>query len=436
MKRLFLGAYLFLVFSLLFVQFILGPVINKVAKVHLNDSITEYNRQLARGAFHMMEEDLLRLPGDEWKNRISQLEPQFGYKIALLAISELTLTKEQMEPLRNGKIAVVDDGELLYQRIGGSDMVLRKGPFSVLEPDPGYFNLVIWFAIIIIIGLLTLICIIPYWRQLRRLSNAAMAFGNGEFNTRVDMSELSNLAPLALAFNTMAERIGQLISSHKELTNAVSHELRTPLSRLRFGLEMLETAEDREKRAHYARELQTDVTELEDLVCELLTFARFDREKPELKFNVHHLEPFLHQVMAESIPDDSTIRCHLHCHLDTDSSHVRFEPRYMARAIGNLMQNAAHFAKSEIQVLVERNGEECSIHIDDDGPGIPKAERLKVFEPFTRLDSSRSRTSGGYGLGLAIVARILKWHNGRATVTDAPLQRGARLTVCWPGFTR
>ncbi|MFH0782230.1 MAG: ATP-binding protein [Pseudomonadota bacterium] len=434
MKQLFLGTYVFLVFSLLFVQFILGPVINKVAKIHLHDSITEYNRQLARGAFHMMEVDLLRLPADQWKNRISQLQPQFGYHIALLAFDELTLSKEQMDQLRNGKITVVDDGELIYRRIGESDMVLRKGPFSGLEPDAGYFNLVIWFAVIIIIGLLTFICIIPYWRQLRKMSSAALAFGNGDFNTRVEMSKFSNLAPLAHAFNTMAERIGQLICSHKELTNAVSHELRTPLSRLKFGLEMIETAGDSEKRSFYARELQTDVAELEDLVDELLTYARFDREKPELQFDVHNLEPFLQQVIAEAISDDSPIRCQLHCHLDKESRQVSFEPKYLARALGNLLQNAMNHATSQILVIVERNGEECSIHIDDDGPGIPEVDRLRIFEPFTRLDVSRSRMSGGYGLGLAIVMRIIKWHNGQATAGNGP-SGGARLTVRWPGFT-
>ncbi len=433
MKRIFLGTYFFLILILLFVQFILGPAINMVVKIHLQDSITEYNRKLAKGAFHMMAIDLLRLPDDEWKNRISQLELQFGYKIALLAIPELSLPKAQIDQLLDGKIAVINDGELLYQRIGESQMVLRKGPFSVLEPNPGYLNFFSWLAVSAIIGLLTYISIVPYWRQLLKMSDAAVAFGNGEFNTRVDMSKLSNLAPLAHAFNTMAERIGQLINSHKELTNAVSHELRTPLSRLKFGLEMLDTTEDREVRSLYTRELQTDVAELEALVNELLTYARFDREKPELQFGTHHLEPFLHQVIAESIPDDHPIRCQLLCRLDKESGHVRFEPKYMARALSNLLQNAMNYATSEIQVIVERNGEECAIHIDDDGPGIPPADRLKVFQPFTRLDVSRNRMSGGYGLGLAIVTRILKWHNGRATASDGP-SGGARLTICWPGY--
>ena len=433
MKKLFLAAYLFLIFFLLFVQFILGPIINKVAQAHLRDSVIEYNRQLARGAFFMMEVDLLRLPESEWKNRISQLTEKFGYRIALLSFSELSLTTDQMAQLRQGKIAVVDDGELLFQRMGNSDMVLRKGPFSVLEPDSGYLTLSIWLTIIVILALLTFLCIIPYWRQLKTISNAATAFGNGQFHIRADIPNFSNLAPLALAFNTMAERIGQLINSHKELTNAVSHELRTPLSRLRFGLEMMEISEDREKRSLYVRELQTDVLELEDLVNELLTFARFDREKPELHFGMHHLEPFLYQVITESIADDRALRCHLHCRLDAASSHARFEPKYMARALGNLLQNAARYADSEICVVVERNGQECCLHIDDDGPGIAEADREKIFKPFTRLDVSRNRSSGGFGLGLAIVEKILKWHNGRVSASAAP-SGGARLTVRWPGF--
>jgi signal transduction histidine kinase len=435
MKRVFLTFYLFLIFSLLFVQFILGPVIGKVAEVYLQDAIVEYNRQLAKGAFHMLELDLLRLPKNEWDNRILELEPQFGYAIGLFGYDELELAEEQLDQLRQGKIAVVDDGEGLFHQIGESGMVLRKGPFSQLEPKSGFFNVAIWFAITAIVGFLTLIWIIPYWRKLRKISIAAMVFGNGDFNVRADISKRSSLTPIATAFNTMAERIQQLINSHKELTNAVSHELRTPLSRLRFGLEMLETSEDMETRAHYARELQIDVADLEELVSELLTFARFDRERPELQFGFHLLEPFLHQLLAESFPDECPIHYQIHNYLDEQSGKARFEPKYLARALGNLIQNALRHADCRIQVIVERNGGDCIIHLDDDGVGIREPDRQRVFEPFTRLDASRNRKSGGYGLGLAIVMRILKWHNGRVTVGDSPLG-GARLTISWPGFSQ
>jgi signal transduction histidine kinase len=91
------------------------------------------------------------------------------------------------------------------------------------------------------------------------------------------------------------------------------------------------------------------------------------------------------------------------------------------------------YTNHQVQIIVERNEDECCIHVDDDGPGIPPADRQRVFEPFVRLDASRSRMSGGYGLGLAIVSRILEWHDGRIAVTDSQLG-GARFSVCWPGY--
>jgi signal transduction histidine kinase len=433
MIRLFFGAYLFLVATLVFIQFALGPIIDKVAKTYLHEAITEYNRQLARGAFHTLELDLLRLPPERWNERITELRPQFGYQIELSSLTEAPLSREQIEQLQAGQIVVENDGELLYHRLGDSDLILRKGPFSPLEPQTGSFNLVIWLAVSAIMGIITFICIIPYWRQLRKMSAAALAFGNGRFDTRVSISTVSNLAPLAHAFNTMAARIEQLIDSHKELTNAVSHELRTPLSRLRFGLEMLEAAGDQEKRVYYVRELQTDVGELDELVNELLTYARFERERPELRLTEHHLTPFLHQVLDESLSEDHLLRTHLLLNLDHGSLKARFDAKYLARALGNLLQNGSHHAASRLEIVVEREGDHCCIHVDDDGPGIPEDQRRKIFEPFVRLDRSRSRTSGGYGLGLAIVSSILEWHKGTATATASPLG-GARITLRWPAY--
>lgn len=433
MKRVFLTFYLFLIFSLLFIQFGLGPGITKVAKLYLHDAIVEHSRQLAKGAFHTLELDLLRLPQDQWKKRITELEPQFGYRIELLDLSSLQLAPDLLDQLRQGQIAVAEDGELLYHQVADSGMVILKGPFSVLEPDPGFFNLAIWLAITAIVGLLTLLYIIPYWRKLNTIGTAAIRFGNGDFSVRVKISKRSSLAPIAAAFNTMADRIQQLITSHKELTNAVSHELRTPLSRLRFGLELLENSEDLENRAHYAKELQIDVAELEALVSELLTFARFDRERPELQFGLHRLEPFLHQVLEESIGEENPIDCRLDYRLDQQSAEARFEPKYLARALGNLIQNALRHAEGRIRLIAERDGDNCILHLDDDGPGIREPDRHRVFEPFTRLDASRSRKSGGYGLGLAIVMRIITWHNGQVAIADSPLG-GARLTLSWPGF--
>ena len=108
-----------------------------------------------------------------------------------------------------------------------------------------------------------------------------------------------------------------------------------------------------------------------------------------------------------------------------------FEPRLMARALGNVLQNARRYAKQRVEVDAAINADTCRIVIDDDGPGIPEADRARIFEPFTRLDTSRNRDSGGYGLGLAIAQRIAQWHGGNIGVEDSPLG-GARFVISWP----
>jgi signal transduction histidine kinase len=105
----------------------------------------------------------------------------------------------------------------------------------------------------------------------------------------------------------------------------------------------------------------------------------------------------------------------------------------MNRAVGNLVQNAVRYTRKRIHIILEQCDREAVIHVDDDGPGIPENDRKRIFEPFTRLDSSRSRISGGQCLGLAIVEQIAHWHSGSVTALDSPLG-GARSSIRWPGF--
>lgn len=103
----------------------------------------------------------------------------------------------------------------------------------------------------------------------------------------------------------------------------------------------------------------------------------------------------------------------------------------MARALGNLLQNARCHAHEQIVVSFTREGTDYLLSVEDDGPGIPESDRACIFEPFTRLDASRDRDTGGYGLGLAIVSRVAQWHDGSVCVTDSSLG-GARFVLRWP----
>jgi two-component system sensor kinase ParS len=111
------------------------------------------------------------------------------------------------------------------------------------------------------------------------------------------------------------------------------------------------------------------------------------------------------------------------------------EPRYMARAVRNLVRNALRFANNRVEVSVQHVHDKFVIHVDDDGPGIPEADHSRLFVPFARIDESRSRDSGGSGLGLAIVQRIAQWHGGLASIAISPLG-GTRISITWSGVAQ
>jgi two-component system sensor histidine kinase RstB len=117
--------------------------------------------------------------------------------------------------------------------------------------------------------------------------------------------------------------------------------------------------------------------------------------------------------------------------ISSDKRFAEGEERYVHRVVQNYVGNAMRYARSHVRITYEVIGDLFRIDVDDDGPGIPKEDRQRVFQPFTRLDDSRTRASGGYGLGLSIVARIAFWHGGKAKVSESDLG-GAKFSFYWP----
>lgn len=432
MKKIFFTFYIFVIITLAILEFVFSPVVDKLVEDHFEEQLISYYRGLVKGLFFVMIEDLQKLPFDDWSNHITALQSKFGHPVLIEPYEKLKLSANDLNQLLAGQIIVKQDGDLFHQRVGNSNHVLTMGPFPELEVNQLFLEVLVWCAAIIILGILAMLWAMPFWQKLRRLSLAAEAFGKGDFSTRANIPARSSLAPLAGTFNSMADRIQQLINSHKELTSAVSHELRTPISRMRFGLEMLETATKVSARRQYLKGIQRDVDELDALVATLLTHARLDRVTTSIELKDHLIIPWLLDIAQKAETGSAAIRYHQIIRVESENLLVRFEPNFMDRAVSNLLQNAARHTTTRIDLVLEQSGNDCIIHVDDDGPGVPEKDRERIFEPFARLDSSRSRDSGGFGLGLAIVNRIVTLHGGQVTVSDSP-HGGARFTIQWPG---
>lgn len=402
-----------------------------VWKLQTEQTETEDYRRVAAGTRHLVEMHFSEISEKNWNQEAAALNNRFGFPIALLKINETELEGDLLQQLMDGETVALnyeEHNERYYFRIRDSGYALKAGPIH----DPAVIRFLPYVLLAILafmIGLAVWLWLRPVWRDLRGLNDAAEDFGEGSLNTRIQFHKRSPVRMIVKSFNGMAARIEQLVSSHKELTNAVSHELRTPVSRLRFSLDMLDKTSDESDRNRYIQEMNTDIEELDDLLGELLSYARVDRLQTEIKFSPVIMQLWFEnqierwsrqQITVEGITDSlpqTAVLC--------------MEPKLMARALGNLVQNACRYAKGNVYAHLSQNNHHYQISVDDDGSGIPEEYRHQVFEAFTRVDASRDRQSGGYGLGLAIVSRIAEWHGGDVQVMQSSLG-GARFVLRWP----
>lgn len=270
-------------------------------------------------------------------------------------------------------------------------------------------------------------------RNLRAVESVAVRIARGEMGARVDAGDSTLVSRLAAAFNSMAEHIQRLVGVQREMIHAVSHELRTPVARIRFGVQMLEGCKDDAMLQKQLDGIDGDIQELDELIDEILTYARLEQGGPVFSLQETSVTDIVRQVVGEQqlVRQDLSIKSDI----DEESefwSLSDIEPRYIHRAIQNLVGNAGRYANGRVRVHCHIDEDNCRVDVEDDGPGIPEEDWEKVFTAFARLDDSRTRTSGGYGLGLSIVRRILYWHGGQAFIGRSEDLGGARFSLVWP----
>ncbi len=273
------------------------------------------------------------------------------------------------------------------------------------------------------------ICVWVYLlqRKLKMLERSALQIADGQFSARAPTRARYRVGSLNQSFNRMAERIEQLMASHKRLTNAVAHELRTPIFRLRCQLALLEHDQPREEHQGFVDGMEEDITELDSMVDELLSYARLERAGLPVQCEVLELNGWLsaqEQRLAANCHHPLVLKL-------AEEERCEFDPHLLLRALTNLVRNADRYANQRVEIRLVVAGQWLQICVDDDGPGIPEADRQRVLEPFERLDTARDRQSGGHGLGLSIVKEIVQQHGGQVDIGDSPLG-GARIVLSLP----
>ena len=436
LSKLFFNFYLLAMGSFVAIAFTADFVISTAQRGITDD----YARRFMRGTITLIEDELFRHPRREWQKTIKELDEKFSYRLGIVERMTLDrkLTNDQVNKLDAGDIAIDHAGDIMYHRLGTSSQVLVVGPLASNRnpevtdrlPLELRLRLLTWSLIGVIFAVALWFWIRPVWRDLETLRQTARDLGDGHFDARSPAARTQLFAPLSDTMNSMAERIRQLLATHRELSCGISHELRTPIARMRFALEMLTETDEREERERLWAMMEADLDELDQLIDTSLTYARFEREAPEAHLSTVRFAEWL----SDEVDAVRLLGRQLDVSVDTEKLPanlcVDLDRKAMPYALRNLLRNAFKYAAKRISVNAEMAGENILIHVDDDGIGIPPGEREHIFSAFTRLDRSRDRSTGGYGLGLAIARRVLELHGGTATADASPLG-GARFTLTW-----
>ena len=305
-----------------------------------------------------------------------------------------------------------------YKGQGVVTVDTMKGRFIFTEPHDDWREirfLLPW--IIAVLGLIGLI-LAGTWLALRWimkplnwLSVGVSALGEGNLEHRLPEKRGDELGNLARAFNRMSDNIKEMLTAREQLLLDVSHELRSPLTRMKVALESISENSSQES-------LQRDVYEMEQMVTEILETARLKSEHGKLDRLYTDLGALIQETCLMFEGNDPGIRFEN----SAEKCFAKVDVEQIQTVLKNILANAQKYSTSEndpIKVSLSRDDCEVLLEIQDYGQGIPDEEIDLIFEPFYRVDKSRNKDTGGYGLGLSLCKTIIEAHGGTISVKSS-----------------
>jgi signal transduction histidine kinase len=399
MRRLYQKIYLTIVASLVLVVLVAGAIWQFGRGQAPAAQAFEMAGELAAAALPAAQ-----APQAVQRQAVEQLAQRLGADLALFdrggsPIAAAGRPVPPPPPDGGGAWLIGPGGPAWSFRLPDGRSLVVRAPGRHHHPVAGLVLLLAGIALAVAIGAFPVVRGLT--RRLERLQTAVETLGAGDLSARVAVKGKDEVARLAEAFNRSASRIEELMTAHRMLLANASHELRTPLSRIRLGIDLLQQTND----PKYKTELESDIAELDQTIDELLLASRLEAvRKPQLEERVDLLA-----LAAEEAAryDD--------CAVEGEAIAVTGERRLLARMIRNLLDNALRHGAPPTRVSVRREAGRAVLDVIDGGPGIPEAERERVFAPFYRLAGD----AGGAGLGLSLVRQIARLHGGDAVAVPA-----------------
>ncbi|MDO6524564.1 ATP-binding protein [Motilimonas sp. 1_MG-2023] len=361
----------------------------------------------------------LQLKVPEWRNA-------FNLPLSMHHTDELALPQElQAQLLAPGGLLLESDSRpyLVKSLAAHPHYQLYLDLPEIDSPSP--LDLWLTLAFYLGAGLLMALWLFPLTRRLSLIHRMATEFGKGKLDSRIPASRFSYIHWLEESFNRMAQQIEALIAENRMLASGLSHDLRTPLACLRFGVEATLDAEDANEKDQMILRMERDLEQMEQMVSAFLDYSSLDKRRDKLSIEQHQIGALLTDIHRQAKMLAEQQGKDIHFINKANQQLVYADKVWVSRAVLNILSNGVRFAKHQLEFRVMVEEGYWVIEVEDDGPGIPVAKWQSVFKPFVRLEASRSREQGNYGLGLAIAHKVAQWHQG-----DIQLITPTHLTGC------
>lgn len=329
-----------------------------------------------------------------------------------------------VDELRGVEFATWERHRFLKMREGDFDIVVATPPIADMDsgPDP----------ILLIVGLGLSYLLLGYaavnwlFKPIRAIRAGAAHIGAGNFDHRIRNIRSDQLGDLAADINHLAEDVENMLDAKRALLLGISHELRTPLSRMRLAVEFIDNEADREA-------LKAEINEMEKIVVQLLEAERLNEGHAKLHRSAIRISDLLDELL-----DDFFGRERDRIQVSNHAGELKFslDEARMSLLLKNLLSNALRYSPPDagpVELTVDIEGPDIVFRVADNGPGLSVDEALHLGEPFYRGDPSRTRDTGGTGLGIYLATLVARAHGGSLELVN-PGQRGACFEVRIPAL--
>lgn len=398
--------------------------------------ISNIDQTIGRVTALLILNELGRHPKPQRPKVLKQLDDNFSFALTLLDKTGIELDKSQWRQLLRGDIITHISDTVsgqpvinIYAKYGNSGQYLGLGPIKTFHWYPMSIVLPLAMLAALVLLLVAYFILAPLEKRLRQLEHGISLIGTPQAQA-IEISGRDGIASMAGSINDMAQRIDLLVGQQRQLTNDISHELRTPIARMMFRIEYLSGKVPSNDDVHISG-IKSDLNSLSQMVDEMLNNAKLEQQQ-----TLNRASFDLKQAI-QSLVTDAQIQypaLNIIYTVDHPSLMVEADQTLLLRAISNLLHNACRYTKHTVAISLNplkasADNHHIEIQIEDDGPGIPTDQRQQIFSPFVRIDESRNRASGGFGLGLSIVQKIITLHQGEVKAGSSPTLAGAMFTV-------